>query len=252
MPLVSIITPTKDRQALLPALWGCINAQSVQDFEWLVHDGTSEPTTIFHEIDDQRVSYVHAPEPMTIGAKRNALCAAAKGGIIAHFDDDDYYAPHYLERMISFMIDLNVDFVKLFGFFLYHSTSNTLAYWDLERDFPQHFLLHPNSDRPLMGGKRREGVSARWGYGFSYVFSRRVWEEIKFPGNKDHGEDHIFADKVVAQFKSAGKQDFACSCLHIIHGANAVHTANISTVFPQQILPPEILPKLFPNFHHER
>ena len=31
------------------------------------------------------------PEPMTIGAKRNALCDAAKSKIIAHFDDDDFY-----------------------------------------------------------------------------------------------------------------------------------------------------------------
>ncbi len=30
-------------------------------------------------------------EPMTIGAKRNALCDAAKSEIIAHFDDDDFY-----------------------------------------------------------------------------------------------------------------------------------------------------------------
>jgi glycosyltransferase involved in cell wall biosynthesis len=45
MPLVSIITPTKDRQALLADLWDCIKAQSVQDFEWLVHDGTSEPAS---------------------------------------------------------------------------------------------------------------------------------------------------------------------------------------------------------------
>ena len=31
------------------------------------------------------------PEPMTIGAKTNALCDAAESEIIAHFDDDDFY-----------------------------------------------------------------------------------------------------------------------------------------------------------------
>ena len=31
------------------------------------------------------------PEPMTIAAKRNALCDAAESEIIAHFDDDDFY-----------------------------------------------------------------------------------------------------------------------------------------------------------------
>ena len=43
------------------------------------------------------------PESITIGAKRNALCAAVKGEIIAHFDDDDFYGLHYIERMVSFM-----------------------------------------------------------------------------------------------------------------------------------------------------
>ena len=35
--------------------------------------------------------------------QRNALCAAVKGEIIAHFDDDDFYGLHYIERMVSFM-----------------------------------------------------------------------------------------------------------------------------------------------------
>jgi glycosyltransferase involved in cell wall biosynthesis len=242
MPRVSIITPTIDRQELLRALWDCVRAQSVQDFEWLVHDGSSERAPIFDGINDQRISYMHVPEPMTIGAKRNALCAAAKGEIIAHFDDDDFYGRRYIERMVSFMDDLNVDFVKLFGFFLYHRTRSTFAYWDLERDFPWHFRFTPDPAEPITLVQRRGGVSALWGYGFSYVFYRHVWEAIQFP-DQSHGEDQVFADNAVAKFKSAGKQDFACSCLHIIH------TANISIALPQQTLPIEMLPQLFPDFH---
>jgi glycosyltransferase involved in cell wall biosynthesis len=242
MPRVSIITPTFNRPDLLPALWDCVRAQSVQDFEWLVHDGSPERVQIFDAINDQRISYTHVPEPMTIGAKRNALCAAAKGEIIAHFDDDDFYGPRYIERMVSFMEDLNVDFVKLFGFFLYHRMRNEFAYWDLERDFPLHFCLHTSPEQPLTLVKRRGGVSAPWGYGFSYVFYRHVWDAIHFP-DQNHGEDQVFADNAVAKFKSAGKQDFACSCLHIIH------TTNTSIAFPQQILPKESLAQLFPDFH---
>ena len=43
MPQVSIITPTVNRQNLLPALWEYVCSQTVQDFEWLVHD--SSPTS---------------------------------------------------------------------------------------------------------------------------------------------------------------------------------------------------------------
>lgn len=241
MPQVSIITPTINRQALLPALWDCIRAQSFQDFEWLVHDGSAKRAPMFDAIDDPRISYMHVPGPMTIGAKRNALCAAAKGEIIVHFDDDDFYGRHYVERMASFMTDVNVDFVKLFGFFLYHRPRRIFAYWDLEKDFPRHFLLHPGSGHPCIPVKYHRPAAAQWGYGFSYVFYRHIWEAIRFP-DQGHGEDQIFADKAVAKFKTAGKQDFACSCLHIIH------TSNLSIAFPQQILPTESLIKLFPDF----
>ena len=64
-----------------------------------------------------------------------------EGDIIAHFDDDDFYGPRYIEGMVSLMTDLNVDFVKLFGFFLYHRTHDVFAYWDLEREFPVHWRL---------------------------------------------------------------------------------------------------------------
>jgi glycosyltransferase involved in cell wall biosynthesis len=240
LPWVSIITPTINRQAFLPALWDCIRAQSVQDIEWLVHDGSPDRTPMFDKIDDPRVRYTHAPEPMKLGAKRNALCDSAKGDIIAFFDDDDFYAPRYLEGMLSFMNDLNADFVKLFGFFIYQRTRGDFAYWDLETDFPVHYRFHPES--PPLPCKYRGGFSSRWGYGFSYVFNRRVLEKVRFP-DQDHGEDAIFANNAVARFKSAGKQDFTASCIHVVHSTNTA-----TTLYPQQILPLDFLPRLFPAF----
>jgi glycosyltransferase involved in cell wall biosynthesis len=239
MPQVSIITPTINRQDFLPALWRCVQAQSIHDIEWLVHDGSPDPAPMFDQIQDQRISYVHAPGEMSIGAKRNALCDVARSEIIAHFDDDDFYAPHYLEGMLSSMNEQKVDFIKLFGFFLYCRGHNVFAYWDLEIGFPIHFRLHPTEPPTLI--PYRGGVSARWGYGFSYVFYRQVWEAIHFP-DQYHGEDQVFADNAVANFKSGGKQDCDRSCLHVIHSGNT------SMVFPQQILPLENLPQLFPRF----
>ncbi len=96
MPRVSIITPTMNRQSFLPALWDCVRAQSFEDIEWLIHDGSPQPA-IFSGIGDPRVRYRHVPRPTSIGAKRNDLCRVARGEIIVHFDDDDYYSPHYVQ-----------------------------------------------------------------------------------------------------------------------------------------------------------
>lgn len=37
--------------------------------------------------------------------------------------------------MVSSMTDLNADFVKLFGFFLYHQTHDVFGYWDWKEIF---------------------------------------------------------------------------------------------------------------------
>lgn len=241
MPQVSIITPTINRQNLLPALWDCVRAQTVQDFEWLIHDGSPQRATIFDEPNqDRRIRYLHAPSGhATIGAKRNELCDAAQGEIIAHFDDDDFYGAHYIQRMVSLMTERNADFVKPFGYFLYHRRHDAFAYWDLEHDFPLHYVLHPTDD--ITFAAYRGGADARWGYGFSYVFDRRVWETVRFP-DQNHGEDHVFANAAVARFKSAGQQDLDCSCIHVIHSSNT------SFAYPQQILDRRLLQQLFPGF----
>ena len=155
MPQVSIITPTINRQDFLPALWRCVQAQSIHDIEWLVHDGSPDPAPMFNQIQDERISYVHAPGEMSIGAKRNALCDVARSEIIAHFDDDDFYAPHYLEGMLSSMNEQKVEFIKLLGFFLYCRRHYVFAYWDLEIGFPIHFRLHPTEPPTLISLPRR-------------------------------------------------------------------------------------------------
>ena len=239
VPLVSIITPTKDRQHLLPALLQCVRAQSFTEIEWLIHDGSPQSDSMLGSLNDPRIKYMHVARSMSIGAKRNYLCRVAQGKIIAHFDDDDFYGQNYIRDMVSFMTDQKAHFVKLSGFFLYHRPYNVFAYWDLERDFPLHFHLAPND--PVYAQPNNGKMSGKWGYGFSYVFSRMVWESIHFP-DQNHNEDLPFARHAVANFRAVAKQDYDRNCLHVIH------TNNISTTFPQQLLPPERLKHLFPHF----
>jgi glycosyltransferase involved in cell wall biosynthesis len=240
MPKISIITPTVGRAALMPALWRCVRNQTIRDFEWLVHDGSPQPDAFIQGIADPRVRYMYDPAAMKIGAKRNALCSVAKGQIIAQFDDDDYYAPHYLDVMLKFMKEQGADLVKLFGFFLYHRSWGELAYLELEKRFPLNYLFHQSL--PIILVPLPAGNTDPWGYGFSYVFHRRVWEKVSFSNNRDHGEDQEFVDEARKHFKCAGFQDAQFVCLHIIHPNNT------SWVYPQQRLPIEFLANCFPDF----
>ena len=155
MPLVSIITPTFNRAELLPTIWECVRAQSFSDFEWLVLDDSPQPAPIFDAIGDARVRYMHVPNRMTIGAKRNALCEAAGGEVVALFDDDDFYAPHYIADMLSLMDERSADFVKLFGFFLYARQHEVFAYWDLEKSVDVHDRFVPRPKRKPRGSRAR-------------------------------------------------------------------------------------------------
>jgi glycosyltransferase involved in cell wall biosynthesis len=254
MPRVSIITPTmEDRHRFLPMLWDCVRTQSVfRDVEWLIRDSSQRAATF--DWIGRHVRYQHAPDEMTIGAKRNVLCAAAQGETIVHFDDDDYYGPQYIQNMLLLMTDKKVDFVKLFGFFLYQRDHDVFAYWDLESDLPWHWLLQPNA--PASKARNNSHMSGPWGYGFSYVYRREVWRANHFPevphipgDRRGFGEDKIFAD-AVPEDRKAGKQDYTPhendfipgSCIHV------VHTNNMSVKYPQQILPRDWLPRFFPHF----
>jgi cellulose synthase/poly-beta-1,6-N-acetylglucosamine synthase-like glycosyltransferase len=75
-------------------------------------DDAPRPAPIFDAIGDARVRYMHVPNRMTIGAKRNALSEAAGGEVVALFDDDDFYAPHYIADMLSLMDERSADFVQ--------------------------------------------------------------------------------------------------------------------------------------------
>jgi hypothetical protein len=83
------------------------------------------------------------------------------------------------KALLSLMRDQNADIVKLFGFFLYQPKHKVFAYWDLERDFPLHFRLSPANQPSAMSNNGQ--MPGRWGYGFSYVFHRKVCKQFNFP-----------------------------------------------------------------------
>ena len=86
---------------------------------WLFHDGVTPYSQAFEDAAaaDPRINYIYSSERRSIGAKTNAMLERATGEIIMHFDDDDYYAPTYVETMVAALNDC--DFVKLSGWYLY-------------------------------------------------------------------------------------------------------------------------------------
>jgi glycosyltransferase involved in cell wall biosynthesis len=241
-PLVSIITPTFNRPHYLPILTRFVLDQSISDFEWLILDDSPAPSKFLQELSDPRIVYEHAHKKMTVGDKRNRLIQKSRADIIAQFDDDDFYGQNYLSTMIYAMHENSADIVKFFGFFLYSKLYNALGYWDLNAKVGPHWVwsAQPLGLIMLTEQNNQGSKNNHLGYGFSYVFKKKVWEHGQFP-DMNWNEDGIFMLNAVQHFKLMGIHDVECTCLHVIHASNT------SRCFPQYMMPGFLVHKLFPK-----
>ena len=242
-PAVSIITPTYNRHALLEAQHVYLQAQTVQDFEWLILDDGPQACAYFQGLSDPRIHYHHLAGPkMKVSAKRNWLCERARAQVIAQFDDDDYYAPDYLAVMLKRLAESGADITKLSGWFVYSAQLKRLGWWDTANTLGLHFTFGPE---PVLNAFFNQTPPDTMknnyaGYGFSYVFKKSMWEKAPFP-YIEYASDYGFVSAALA--KGCRLDHFADTrglCLHILR------MDNMSKSFPQYLLPDFMLAKLFP------
>ena len=238
-PRYSIITPTYQRENKLRVQHRGISEQTERDFEWLIVDDSPEPSAYFSTVTDDRVRYLHVAHRMSLGAKRNLLNEHARGEIIVHFDDDDYYSEDYLATIVKYF-DVSVDFVKLSGWYVYSQVYRELGYCDVTQTHGLHLCWSNAPMRSVVFGDadKEDRDNALIGFGFSYAYRRDIWEKVKFP-NREFGEDRRFIEAVMAiggrlyQFA-----DTTGICVHILH------KSNMSYCFPQYRLPPFMIDRL--------
>ncbi|MBD1862784.1 MULTISPECIES: glycosyltransferase family 2 protein [Trichocoleus] len=242
---ISIITPTSaNRQIHFPGLYHCFKSQTYPDCELLVLDDSPSSSEFFLNLSDPTVKYLQVKQGMTIGEKRNRLVQAAAGEIIVHFDDDDYYAPNYVEIMMNYLKEY--DFVTLGGWYAYAPRHDFFCYWDTTQSSKYLFDVKPKLEVRALSleevSPEEEHVwleSVLWGYGFSYSYRKSIFDKITFD-SVDFGEDIKFVEKVKeANYKTIHFLDQEGLVLHIIHDRNT------SGIFPQFSLPSFLLAQIF-------
>lgn len=101
-PKVSILTPTFNRRPYFPALITCVANQDypLSQIEWIIgDDGKDKIGDLVKDIS--YVRYLEFDKKLQLGEKRNKLMMEAKGDVIIHFDDDDYYPPDRISHAVS-------------------------------------------------------------------------------------------------------------------------------------------------------
>lgn len=193
-------------------------------------------------LTDSRVTYIHDNTATTLGQKRNLLVEKAKGEFIAHFDDDDYYAPEYVAYMLGRVIECGCDFAKLSAYLLFNMADRTYAYWDLQEKEGVHFAWSGGIIRLHRLTKADDLLLAdnHLGFGFSYLYRRTIWEKEPF-ADLNWDEDRDFARRIDSRFPVLTFPDTAGLCLHVLHGNNT------ASCFPQFLIPEFLVKKLMPS-----
>ncbi len=165
-PLISCIMPTADRRAFVAQAIEYFLRQDYEHKELIVvDDGDDAIGDLLPQ--DERVRYVRLREKLTVGAKRNLACEQARGQIIAHWDDDDWHAPHRLSYQVEALLRTGAQVCGI----------NRLLFYDV-RDGRGWQYVYPDNQR-------------LWLSGSTLCYRREFWAANRFAG-VNVGEDARF------------------------------------------------------------
>jgi len=217
MPTVTAICPTANRPKWVPLAVECFLSQTFTDSELLIVDDGEQPTPV---PDYARIRYIRL-EPYVdpqgrahrktrpTGLKRNLCCEEARGEVILHFDDDDWYAPTRIESQLAFMEQTGKPFVG------YHA----ITFWGTPTSSDKEPSYHYLGVQPYASGT-------------SQCYLKSFWEQNKFDSNKWIGEDSDLSSHAL-QLNAIDSQD----------GRQMV----VARAHPDSTCPPNLGSKQFPR-----
>jgi glycosyltransferase involved in cell wall biosynthesis len=162
--------PTRDRYEFVMRAVTYFQRQDYPARELIVIDDGGQDLAS-HFADGSGLHYVHVPRHLSTGAKRNLACELAKGTIIAHWDDDDWYGASRLSSQVAPLI---ADVAEMSGFS--DCIFFEIAKWRFWRCSSDIF------ERMFVGGV----------HGGTLVFKRALFDRgFRFP-NRSIAEDALF------------------------------------------------------------
>jgi ADP-heptose:LPS heptosyltransferase len=174
-PLASCLMPTANRRRFVPGAIARFLAQDYANAELVILDDGEDAVADLVPADE-RLRYIRAPRRLSLGEKRNQAADAARGGILLHWDDDDWYAPDRIGLQVQALLDSGADVCGVDRAFFIDPAGR--AAW--EYVYPQG-----NGHAP-------------WVCGATLCYRRDYWRAHRFAGLQV-GEDTAFAAAVPPQ-----------------------------------------------------
>ena len=178
MDLISCICVTADRPKHLRRCIEVFKSQTYESKELVILDDGEEPSLALSKMQalPENIKYTYnGVSKQTIPIKLNTACVLAKGSIIAHWDDDDWYSADRLTQQYEL---LKSNDVKLAG---YHEF---IFYCEIQKRF---FTW---------------SVSPRFITGSSLFYTKELWATAGFDETKKFGSDRVFVAQHMMSMKS--------------------------------------------------
>jgi len=192
-PLVSCIMPTYNRRGFVPLAVRNFLRQDYPNLELVILDDGTEPAAALVP-DDERIRYVRLERRLSIGAKRNAACQQARGEIVVHWDDDDWYPSWRVSAQVRALLEGGGDV----------SGTSRLLYFDASADRAWEY-------------RYGAGAGAPWVAGNTLAYRRDFWGRNRFP-DVQVGEDSLFLWNDTA--KTVRDLDDPRLCVATVHAGN--------------------------------
>lgn len=158
--------PTFNRRAFVPQAIEYFLRQDYPHRELIIlDDGTDAVADLVPS--DPRIRYIRLDTRLILGAKRNRACELAQGDLIAHWDDDDWMAPHRLSVQVAALTEAGADLCGM-GQQLYYDPAQDRAW----------LYQYPVGERTWLAGN-------------TLVYRKAFWARNPFPPIRV-GEDTAF------------------------------------------------------------
>lgn len=215
---VSVVVPTmSSRRQYHEQVWACFEAQHWVDKELVIVESyENQPSDFFLQKakSDNRLVYVCFRRPLnddfSTGLKRDMTLHLASGEFVVNFDDDDFYAPNYISRIVGRMQKQNLTALTLSSWYNYHLP------WI---GAPRCAYYSPAS----LGDMDKEELDDHlYGFGFSYAHKRQAALLFPYP-DLYYAEDTPFLLRLKEMYgnqKVGLVDDVEGLCMHIVHRAN--------------------------------
>lgn len=195
-PLISCIMPTRDRASFVAQAIRYFQRQDYPNRELIVVDDGGDHTPA---PADQRIRYLRPSRPLSIGAKRNLACRAARGEIIAQWDDDDWYAAERLSAQAAPLMRGRADLSALRAKVFFDL--DRWEFWTCTAAFHRRIFVHD-----VQGG--------------TLMFRRSVWKRRALYPDTSLAEDADLLSRAVRGGARLARIDDEGLYIYVRHSAN--------------------------------